>query len=116
MSLIRIENISIEFGDQPLLIDADLSIEENERVCLIGRNGAGKTTLLKIISGALEPDQGDVHRRQHLRISQLEQTLPEADDTRVRDVIKDGLAKQIARIEAYRELSSTLDLHQNLEI
>lgn len=109
MSLIRIENISIEFGDQPLLVDADLSIEENERVCLIGRNGAGKTTLLKIISGTLEPDQGDVHRRQHLRISQLEQTLPEADDTRVRDVIKDGLAKQIARIEAYRELSSTLD-------
>ena len=45
MSLIRCDNLSIAFGDTPLLDDAQFSIERNERVCLIGRNGAGKSTL-----------------------------------------------------------------------
>ena len=106
MPLIRLNDIAIEFGDQPLLIDANLSIEEEECVCLLGRNGAGKTTLMNIISGALEPDSGEIHRSENLRISQLEQQLPAADSVRVIDVISQGMASQIERIERYRELSA----------
>ena len=106
MSLIRLEDISIEFGDNPLLKDANISIEANERICLVGRNGAGKTTLLNIISGAIEADKGLVHRQRHLRVSQLQQTLPEAIDTTVFDVIKEGLKDQLWRIEEYERVAT----------
>ena len=106
MSLIRLEDISIEFGDNPLLKEANISIEPNERICLVGRNGAGKTTLLNIISGALEADQGLVHRQQHLRVSQLQQTLPEAIETKVIDVIKEGLKDQLSLIAEYERVAS----------
>lgn len=107
MTLVRLDTISIEFGDNPLLTKADLSIEADERICLIGRNGAGKSTLLKIISGEIQPDHGDIQRRQHLHISQLDQRLPVSRDTLVRDVVREGLAEQQALIERFNTLSAS---------
>ena len=57
MSLLRFEEIRLDFGEQVILRDAEFSIEPGERVCLIGRNGAGKSTTLKLIMGEMEPDQ-----------------------------------------------------------
>ena len=73
MSLIRFEEISLDFGDQKILIEADLSIEPGERICLIGRNGAGKSTTFKLITGELELDRGDIVRKTGLVVSQLPQ-------------------------------------------
>ena len=106
MSLIRCDNLSIAFGDTPLLDNAQLSIESNERVCLIGRNGAGKSTLLKILSGDQLADQGTVQARSGLRISSLAQQLPVADDTTVMDSVRAGLADQFRLINEYTELST----------
>ncbi len=106
MSLIRCDNLSIAFGDTPLLENAQLSIESNERVCLIGRNGAGKSTLLKILSGDQLADQGAVQARSGLRISSLAQQLPIADDTTVMDSVRAGLADQFRLIDEYTELST----------
>jgi ATP-binding cassette subfamily F protein uup len=106
MSLIRCDNLSIAFGDTPLLDNAQFSIERNERVCLIGRNGAGKSTLLKILSGEQLPDQGTVQTPGGLRISSLAQQLPVADDTTVMDSVRAGLADQFRLIDEYTELSS----------
>ena len=104
MPLIHLENIAIEYGDQPILADAGLVIENNERICLVGRNGAGKSTLMNILSGRIEADQGVIHRRQHLRISQLEQTLPEAVEKTVFEVVKEGLTEQVELIAEYETL------------
>ena len=106
MSLIRCDNLSIAFGDTPLLDNAQLSIESNERVCLIGRNGAGKSTLLKILSGDQLADLGTVQARSGLRISSLAQQLPVADDTTVMDSVRAGLADQFRLIDEYTELST----------
>lgn len=105
MSLIRLDDISIEFGDLPLLNNTSFSVEPGERICLIGRNGAGKSTLLKIINGEVKPDSGELHYKQHLRISQLEQALPTAVDRKVFDVIKDGLADQQGLIDQFNQLA-----------
>ncbi|MBE87791.1 MAG: ABC transporter ATP-binding protein [Verrucomicrobiales bacterium] len=113
MSLIRIEDASIEFGDNPLLKDANFSIEEDERVCLVGRNGAGKTTLLNIIAGTIQIDNGAIHRQQHLRISQLQQSLPEAIDSTVYEVVKHGLNHQLSLIEQYKTLAKQVNLDAN---
>jgi len=105
MSLIRLDDISIEFGDIPLLRKTNFSVEPGERICLIGRNGAGKSTLLKIINQEIIPDSGEIHLRQHLRISQLEQNLPSAVDRKVFDVVKEGLSDQQKLIDLFNEAS-----------
>jgi ATP-binding cassette subfamily F protein uup len=105
MSLIRLDDISIEFGDIPLLRKTNFSVESGERICLIGRNGAGKSTLLKIINQEINPDSGEIHVRQHLRISQLEQNLPSTVDRTVFDVVKEGLSDQQKLIDLFNEAS-----------
>jgi len=91
MTLVRFDKVSLEFGDNPLLVEADLAIEPGERVCLIGRNGAGKTSLLRLITGVVHPDHGNVELRSELRLSQLDQHLPETLDSTVREVVSHGL-------------------------
>ena len=107
MTLVRCENISIEFGDQVILKETDFSIEAGEKVCLIGRNGAGKSTLMNIIAGKLEQDKGDIHYLQHLRISQLDQQLPPQSDIKVEDFVMQGLADHQALIDRFSALTAT---------
>ena len=107
MSLLRFDDICLEFGEQLILRDAEFSIEPGERVCLIGRNGAGKSTTLKLIMGTLEPDRGEITARHDLIVSQLEQTLPEAMDQPVIDVIRDGLTQIESLLSEYQERSNT---------
>jgi ATP-binding cassette subfamily F protein uup len=118
MSLIRLDEISIEFGDNPLLVNASMSIEEEERICLVGRNGAGKTTLLKIIAGQIQADRGEIHCKQHLRVSQLHQTLPKTEEKKVFDIVMEGLATQREQIQTYKTLSgqNNLDTRQLQEL
>ena len=112
MSLLRFEDIGLEFGDQLILREAEFAIEPGERVCLIGRNGAGKSTTLKLIMGTLEPDRGAIIARHDLVVSQLEQTLPEAMDMPVTDVIRSGLTQIEALLTEYARRSQLeLDKH-----
>ena len=117
MTLVRCDQISIEFGDNPLLIEADLTVENKERIALIGRNGAGKSTLLKIITGAINPDKGEVTYKRSLRISKLDQQLPEDLHRTTFEVIKEGLAHQQELIDKYQEISrSSPDKNQLAEM
>lgn len=106
MTLVRCDQISIEFGDNPILVEADLKIENKERVALIGRNGAGKSTLLKIISGRIVADKGELTFKRGLRISKLDQQLPDDLHRTTFEVVKEGLAKQQNLIDQYQSLSS----------
>ncbi len=105
MPLVSFEDVSLEFGDQPLLIHAHLAIEPGERVCLIGRNGVGKTSMLKLITGQYQPDHGNVRRQPAIRISQLEQSLLEELDETVHDFVATGLAELQTLIDLYQRLS-----------
>jgi ATP-binding cassette subfamily F protein uup len=117
MSLLRFDEVSLEFGDLKILGEAGFSIETGERVCLIGRNGAGKSTTLKLISGELEPDRGEIVRSEGLVVSQLAQTLPEAMDLCVRDVVRSGLKDIEALLEDYQRRSKLdLDRHGMQEL
>jgi len=117
MSLLRFDSVGLEFGDQLILRDADFAIDAGERVCLIGRNGAGKSTTLRLITGELEPDRGEITARSDIIVSQLEQTLPEAMDLPVMEVVRSGLM-QIERLLAeYAEMSKLeLDKHGMQEL
>ena len=105
MSLIRFDKVSLKFGDQMILTEADLTIEPNERVCLIGRNGAGKSTTFKLITGEMEVDAGEIVPITGLVVSQLAQSLPDAMDLGVREVVKSGLIGIQALLDEYRQRS-----------
>ena len=117
MTLLRFDKISLEFGDQPILVDANLTIEPGERVCLIGRNGSGKTSLLRLITGEIQPDHGDIEFKHDLRISQLDQNLPDTLDLTAREFVAEGLATIQAWLDEYERLSNGHpDKHQLREI
>ena len=60
MQLLSLKNISLKYGEKPLLKNINLIISKKERVCLVGRNGAGKSSLLNIIQRNIEPDSGEI--------------------------------------------------------
>ena len=117
MALIRFDDVSLAFGDHVILREANLAIGPGERVCLIGRNGAGKSTTLKLITGELEHDHGDIVCSSNLVVSQLAQTLPEAMDQPVSDVVRSGLTDIENLLETYKEQSKLeLDKHGLMEL
>src|ERR1700736_2999981 len=73
MSLITLLDSHLAYGDRPLLDGAQLAVRPGERVGLIGRNGTGKSTLLRVIAGLTHLDDGEVQRRDSLRITFVEQ-------------------------------------------
>ena len=74
MNLLTIENLSKAYTDRVLFQDAAFSIQDGEKIGVIGLNGMGKSTLLKIIAGKEETDEGQVIMGNHVKIAYLEQT------------------------------------------
>jgi ATP-binding cassette subfamily F protein uup len=105
VTLVRFDDVSLEFGDQVILDHAGFAIESGERVCLIGRNGAGKTSLLRLITGQIEPDHGEIEFRSDVVVSQLEQALPDEQNLSVREYVTGGLASLQELVNAYQGLS-----------
>lgn len=77
--LITLQNINKSFLDKSILKGVNLTVNEKDRIGLLGINGVGKTTLLNIISGALEYDEGTLATKPNIRIGYLKQN--EALDT-----------------------------------
>jgi len=106
MPLITFGEVSLEFGDQLILNNVSLALTSGERVCLIGRNGEGKSTLMNIITGKVEADSGEIVKQSHLRVSQLEQGLPQERDITVKDYVAEGLQHLQILLDDYETLSS----------
>ncbi|WP_343154055.1 ATP-binding cassette domain-containing protein [Buchnera aphidicola (Aphis aurantii)] len=73
MNLISIQDAYLSFSNLDILKNASFYLNENERVCLIGKNGAGKSTLLKVINKKQDLDKGSVVYRKNIKISYLSQ-------------------------------------------
>ncbi len=105
MALLRLCDITISFGDPPLLDGVNLNLDAGERVCLVGRNGTGKTTLIRVIDGQVELQQGEIIQQQGLRIARLTQDVPANIHGTVFDVVAAGLGEQGRLLAAYHHVS-----------
>ncbi len=103
MSLISVSDAWLSFSDAPLLDNTELHIEENERVCLVGRNGAGKSTLLKILAREVRLDDGRIVYEQDLIVSRLQQDPPRDVAGSVFDFVAEGVAEQADYLKRYHE-------------
>jgi ATP-binding cassette subfamily F protein uup len=73
MPLLTLLDAELAYGDLPLLDRASFAMEAGERIGLIGRNGTGKSSLLGVIAGAVALDDGELKKRDGLRIAMVEQ-------------------------------------------
>ena len=101
-------NLELTFGSTSILDGVDLQLNRGERVALVGRNGEGKSCLLKILAGRLDADAGHLERDLS-QVAYLDQDVPASTAGRVRDVIRGGATAIVERLDAYQNLSATLE-------
>ncbi|CAI2428062.1 ABC transporter ATP-binding protein [Serratia liquefaciens] len=109
MSLISMSGAWLSFSDAPLLDNTEIHIEDNERVCLVGRNGAGKSTLLKILGKEIPLDDGRVIYEQDLIVARLQQDPPRNIGGTVFDFVAEGVAEQAEHLKAYHAISHLVE-------
>ena len=109
VALISLTNGYLSFSDAPLLDHAELHIELNERVCLVGRNGAGKSTLLKIIAGDVLMDDGKIQYEKDLVVSRLEQDPPRNAQGNIFDYVAEGVGHLTDLLKEYHHISVQLE-------
>ena len=97
--LITARNLSQSFGHRTLFDRLSLTIAEGDRIGVIGPNGAGKTTMLRILSGSVDPDEGEIYRRRSLRVATVTQEDVFETGATVVQVATRGAALNPERIE-----------------
>ena len=105
MPVLRLSRIAKGFGGTPVLADVNLILRPGERRGLIGPNGAGKTTLINVLTGALQPDAGQiffqgrvinglsVHQRNRMGIARSFQILSLFGDMTVGENIRNAILR-----------------------
>ncbi|WP_313154835.1 ABC-F family ATP-binding cassette domain-containing protein [Lacrimispora sp.] len=91
MNLLTIEHLTKSYTERLLFDDTSFSINEGEKIGLIGINGTGKSTLLRIVAGLEEPDQGTVGKGRNLDIRFLSQNpIFHEGDTILESIVRDN--------------------------
>lgn len=108
MTVLRVQQAQLAFGNEPILDHVDLLIEAGERLCLVGRNGAGKSTLLKAIAGDIQLDDGTIQKVGDTVVARLPQDPPANSDQRVYDYVAEALADVGEVLKQYHEVSQQL--------
>lgn len=115
MSLISVNHVNKAYFSQDILIEADFTLEEGDRLALIGENGSGKTTLMRIIAGEEKPDSGSVRIASGLVVSYLSQQMEEFTDLEQTVLSSSKLARLEQELqEAGRALARETEDHAAL--
>ncbi len=110
MALIQLQNIQVSFGGPALLDNLSMTINPNERICLIGRNGAGKSTLMKVLNREIKADSGEIITEKGAVIAQLEQEVPRDMSGSVYDVVASGLEEAGELLSAFHAMNEEEDI------
>jgi ABC transport system ATP-binding/permease protein len=105
VSLLSARALTKSYGPQTIFHDIALTIEEGDRVGLLGINGSGKSTLLKILSGVEPFDTGVIDRRRGARLAYLPQEPELRADVDAREIVSEGLVDWRAATARHAEVS-----------
>ena len=110
MNILSFNAVSLIMAGRYLLDQADLHIESQDRIALVGRNGAGKSTLLKLLQGELVKDSGQINKLSGLRIAGLAQEVPDMVNQWVYQILVQGLGEVGKVIADFYHLSKQQEI------
>jgi len=90
MTLLSGENIFKQYEDQVLFNSLSFSINQGDKIGLVGPNGIGKTTLFDIIAGRIRPDKGDIINSKDCRIAYVQQEFGESENNALFEFVSSG--------------------------
>jgi ATP-binding cassette subfamily F protein uup len=111
MTLLRAANMRLTFGSRTIFDDLTLTIEEGERVGLVGVNGSGKSSLMKILAGRMTADSGEIQLQRGARVTHLQQDAEFPEGATIQselDVASEDLRKALAEHAALADFLSTV--------
>ena len=109
MNLMSLENISKSYSDKRLLEDISFSINDNEKIGIIGVNGTGKSTLLKIIAQVESFDSGNIITNNNLTISYLPQKIDYDEELTVLEQVYNSNSKEMKLLFEYQKIVEELN-------
>ena len=98
--MLHLNDVTLRIGGRLLLEGATVHLPAGQRMGLVGRNGAGKSTLLRLIRNDLQPDRGDVRKRNHITIGWVAQEALGGDATPHETVLAADERRAKAMLEA----------------
>ncbi|MFC3908137.1 ATP-binding cassette domain-containing protein [Legionella dresdenensis] len=110
MSIITLNNVTLNVAGNRLLDEADWQIQPKDRIALVGRNGAGKSSLLNLLQGKLVADSGQINKLSGLKIAGLMQEVPVNEENEsVYHFLVKGLGEAGEVLAEFQQLSQTGD-------
>src|SRR6476620_10923207 len=106
--MISVSNVSMRYGAKVLFEDVTTGFTPGKRYGLTGPNGAGKTTFMNLLSGAMEPQKGNVVRTRKLSV--LSQDQFAFDAYRAIDTVIMGNRRQRTALEERNHMYETPDM------
>lgn len=110
--MIGTSNVTLRFGKRTLFEDVNIKFTDGNCYGIIGANGAGKSTFLKILSGEIEPSQGEVYTSGKERLGILRQNHYEYDDVKVIDTVIRGNARLYQIMQEKDAIYAKLDFSE----
>ena len=108
-------NLEYSIGTQTIFDNTEFSIQEGEKVALVGRNGCGKSTLLSVLKGDLILHDAVINKMRDLRIASLDQDFTLSTDQTVRECVQSGQKFIHNLLAEYENAQTTARRHEELE-
>ena len=115
MSLVTAIKVSLHFLERTLFDEINFSVEQGERIGLVGPNGSGKTTLLRIIMGEISPDHGSVNISKGSRAGYLPQDIQETSSNSLLRSVFQSIPGRLDLTEKLHQAEKALDSCSNKE-
>lgn len=104
MIMLSCNNVSKSFGVETILEDISFSVNEGDKIGIVGVNGTGKTTLFKVITGIFPHDKGDIFTSKNCRLGYLEQNTNFYSEKTIYDEVVSVFSDLIEAEEELRSL------------
>jgi len=113
VTLLHAAGLKLSFGSRTVFDDLTLTIEEGERVGLVGVNGSGKSSLMKILARAAEPDRGDLQLRRGATVTYLPQEPTFTEGATVASELEVARAPLKAALDAHAAVTARLEVDRD---